>query len=85
METEVASLYEQLNEKKQLNEVLRLELETFKHAASRARSASHGMLCTVRLGFNLCFKCKLEGAQIVHISARRLPSSIKLVKIWRKC
>jgi len=47
MEMELASAHEQLNEQKQLNEVLRLELDTFKRAASRARTTSQGnAVCT---------------------------------------
>ena len=40
----MASLYEQLNEKTQLNQVMRLELETLKRAVPRARATAPGML-----------------------------------------
>ena len=43
---EVTSLREQLEEKMRLNEVMRLELDTFKRAATRARTATHSkILC----------------------------------------
>jgi len=45
----VASLREQLEEKMRLNEVMRLELDTLKRAASRARTATHSRLrCPVQ-------------------------------------
>jgi len=47
LEMEVSSLREQLDERSRLSEVMRMELETIKRAASRARTITHSTSCTV--------------------------------------